>query len=1100
MGAGASQAAGLYNAKELANYLFKEAGNIVAIEEFKDDLTRLVAVLDNDSNYTRKWVNIKMNEYFTNYKNYKSLDTHKKLLSNQWAAIFTTNYDMCMEYAENDLKSKPYRLLPIVNPKEEVALYNRHEGKLKYFKIHGCCHELMIHPSTSCPLVITQSDFRQSIARNKPFFEELKRYAYSGSIVFIGFRVHRAENNPILANIIDTYTNLMSSFHEPFKAFVVLRDVNNVEKLDIKDAGLNLIEGTFEDFVDSVIDLRKCNEIKSETKPIDEKIWVKSEKNEVEFTIGELKQFSSQFIFYYEGYLEEKSSINISKNELIDIWKSKPSDILRSRGYYFNRSCFNAAKEKLNDAISKAISSKNSQLLIITGKRASGKSVLARQLIASAYSDLHLPSIVLTPDANYIENVKMLEEQVSISGWDSRLIDKFLSRFDDESDNLQHEIVPVILADHLIHRVNALDHLLDYLENHNKPCIMILTLNQDEYEKLKMPECGDRLLQLYKYHEISIPHKLDDQEIDDMFGVVSKLEPRVQDKKSDLIAKAKYNSWGNRDILIILYTWFDKQFRRFEEIVADEIEKLNESTKIKSFYLAVSVFHQYNYSPPIYICAMSAGINLDDFSNIRSLPLFKTMINIDRNITESGREVASTRHSAFSKIVLQKLMPAADDKINLMCNVLSLCGQSELQFVRDFFIYICRHEASLSIEQVTRIKEATEKKLSEDYLLNHQFGAYLIREGANLNNARYYLDLANEKSPFNSSILHSIGNLCYKQFKEKINEDKNQSLKYYETAQKYFSQCRAQANSREEHAYYTEISMINYRLNHFPDNENTKVLLRAEKNALIKEALNVVPSERQNLLKESVSEVPFDNLLLNEKQIIIAQIMDGKASHLIIEYYANSLLQFPSTDNWQKLNNIVKIYWESSKDDISKAIILCEIAKHAFIKNAITRFEFMRTFYKDLVRYQNDKINFVLMARYVRLIQIDALVLEKYDFLRDISEDIINLFRDSKPAFLEDEFILEQAYYCFDENNYVKQMDIFMHSNNLFTIKNARRYQELVYLDDREGTKKFKIELDPISHYFIRGIRKEVTIKGKVELSFAIKHRHDGFWATDFRT
>ena len=68
------------------------------------------------------------------------------------------------------------------------------------------------------------------------------------------------------------------------------------------------------------------------------------------------------------------------------------------------------------------------------------------------------------------------------------------------------------------------------------------------------------------------------------------------------------------------------------------------------------------------------------------------------------------------------------------------------------------------------------------------------------------------------------------------------------------------------------------------------------------------------------------------------------------------------------------------------------------------------------------------------------------------------------------------------------------------TSKNAESYHSIVNLDNFEGQKFFRIELDPISNYFIRGVRKEVAVRGRVDLNFCIKHRYDGFLATEFRT
>ena len=1103
LGAGASQAAGLLGAEGLANYLFGKAGNLTNYAVFKDDLSRLVAKLDKDPNFTRRWVNKQLIQCLLNNQNYTNLDTHKKIIQLGWKAIFTTNYDLCMEFAEHAVASKRYRLLPIVDPKDSASIYSTDEGKLKYFKIHGCCRELEQHPHNCPPLVITQSDFRKSIARNQPFLKELGRYAYDCSIIFIGFQAHRAENNPILASIIETYTTIASSFHQPFKAFVVLKDVNSIDHSDIEEAGLTLLEGTFQEFTESAVALQKEQKGLLSIKDIEQKVWIKAAGKEVGLTIAEHKQFRPQFTCYYEGYLEDEAQKleGIPQKKLVDLWKTYPTDKILSKGYYIERTIFDEVEKQLKKTIAEVRRTKSPEILVITGKRASGKSALARQLMAYAYSELRQPTLILSHQASYLDKPAGSEKLISISGWDGRQIDKFLSLFSHDNEDGRLKTIPVILADHLFHRLGALDHLLRYLENHSKPCVLILTLNQDEYEEARVSDAVDRLLQLYKYYHLSVPHKLDDQEIGVLFKVVGRLEPRVQDKKDLLIDRAKRSDECDRDILLILYTWFDKQFRRLDEIISEEVEKLNRTPELKNFYLSVAVFHQYNFSPRISLCARALGISMDAFSDLRSQPAFKTLIDIDTNLRESGIELVATRHSEFARRVLNILAPYIDVQVDLKCRIFSWCSLADLQFTRDFLNYICRYKALLTVEQVTRIKEATEKRLGKDYVLNHQFGAYLIRERTRLDDARYYLDLALQENPDNGSIVHSLGNLCYNLYKSKIDDDPPKAMEYYDLAKDYFARSRALMNTRDEHAYFTDIDMMRYRINSSSDVKTTNAFLKAEMYALTFEALRVVPFERQNLLRDLIGqEVPFRELPDRDRELVKAEIMNRKASPLLLEYYAKSLLSYPKAKNWQRLSKLVSLYWESAKKEPATAIVLGRITKHAFIKNAETRFELLRSFFDRLIRYQETKINFVLLAEYVRLIQIDALVLGKYDFLRTITGDIIDIFRESKPRFLGDEFVLDTKYYCFDGDDSKTLIKYFEGKVDFSSSKEARRYQNMVNLDRYEGLRFFDIELDPISRYYIRGIHKEVAIRGKAELSFCIKHTYDGFLATDFRT
>ena len=123
LGAGIGMAAGLYCVKGLANYLFQEAQSPLWLDKYKDDLSKLVSKLDNDPQFTRKWVNEKLKDYFLKDSNYKNLENHKNLLEHKWEAIFTTNYDIAMEKASDKVTSKRWRLFPVSNPNNKGLIF-----------------------------------------------------------------------------------------------------------------------------------------------------------------------------------------------------------------------------------------------------------------------------------------------------------------------------------------------------------------------------------------------------------------------------------------------------------------------------------------------------------------------------------------------------------------------------------------------------------------------------------------------------------------------------------------------------------------------------------------------------------------------------------------------------------------------------------------------------------------------------------------------------------------------------------------------------------------------------------------------------------------
>jgi len=925
------------------------------------------------------------------------------------------------------------------------------------------------------------------------------------SVVFIGFQAHKDENNHILASIDEIYDNIASSISQGFKAYIVLNNVDSKTRFDIDVAGLHLLEGTFEEFVDSAISLKeRKQEVPFEK--MDKKIEISTLNKKTRISISYKKQYSSQFSFYYDDYLSYKAKQleSLEKDKIVEMWKSQPSDKLLASGYYINRDIFNEATILLEECIKKICQTKNSHILVIKGKRASGKSVLARQLLSYAYYNLHQPALILSQEASYFESSEDKTTTERISGWNYKQIDKFLSLFSSTDEDTSN-VKPVILADHLSHRSNNLDYLLSYLENHGKPSVLILTLNDEEYSRFGKSDttkvdASDKLLNLYEHSKVILPHKLSDKEVNTLLTIVSDFETRLKDKKEVLIHKAESSKWCDRDILLILYTWFDQKFRRFDEIIEEEIEKLEKNPKIKDFYLTVAVFHQYNFAPSPSLCAKASGLDINTFSELRDSSIFKSLIDVNRNLTEYGIESVSTRHAEFSRKILYKMIPNYDKRVELMCRFLSHCGFRDLQFVRDFLEYVYRNEQSLRVEQVKKLKESTEDDLESDYILNHQFAAYLIRERTDFDQALYYLDRADEESPNNAAIHHSKGNVYFNLYKDELDKNNiDKALFNYELARKHLSKCRALEKSNNEYAYVTEISLLNHRYSHISESKSEKNLLNAEKQALTFEALRVVPHNRQNLLQNSLRyATKYTNLTSKEKEDIKLEVLAGKASPLLLKYYTNDFLYQRKPENWNHLSEIVSLYWDSAKKDPGIAIILCLLSKYAFIKNANTRFELLRSYFEELIHQEDYKISFYLLAEYIKLIQIDALALEKYDFLRRTMGSFIKIFREFKPKFLSSEFILEKNLYSFDENDSALLTNYFINVDYKFN-KYAKRYESMLNIENNSYRRYFDIELDPFSGFFIKGYRADITISGKMTLDFYIKYDFDGFMATDFK-
>lgn len=1108
LGAGVGIAAGLYGAKDLSEFLWKESGNQKAFAKFKNDLGKLVGLIDRDPQFTRNWTNGKLVDYFIADSNYKNLESHVQLLQYQWKAIFTTNYDLCIEKASQRISNKNWRLLPISNPKYQSLVRESNPNKLKYFKIHGCIDDIDKNPTDSSPLVITQNDFISSIKRNKVFWDELERYALGSSIIFIGFNAHNVENNHILASIIDVQHELTRNFEQSYSPFAVLPNVDEETKDNFNEIGINILEGSLQDFISSLPGKEKNTEdlISNVEKDTIEVIY---SKTKVLLNDSDIAEYNKQFFFYYKNFFEEnrKHFDNLINEKKIDSWKNQPTFPFIYSGNCVTRTQFVEAKNIVYKLLSEIIEKKSPRLFILNGKRASGKTIFIHQLAYEFYRNQGNPVLILNNNANVVEMSDGTEKEFVVSGWNSRVFDKFISLFHNDQTERTIDHIPIIVADHISYRQYALDSLIKQLDNHAKPILLFLTINEDEYNSdFNSSESdydrGIRLSYIFKYKTLQLAHKLDDGEINQLFNSISRNFSQFSFRRDFLIRKAIDKNESDRDILFILYQWFDKNFRRLEEIISDESKKLIEDIRLKTLYLSIASFYQYNVKPPMKACIFAANISLTEYQAIRENSIFKAFIDISFPKIETDEQYGFSRHPEFARRIFQILCPSQDEQYLIMNNVLKNCSGRDLDFVRAFFNYIYDIGYTFKVENVKAFKESTElcQQLRDDPIINHQFGAYLLRENTNLDDARYYLDIALNEEPNNPAFIHAVGNLHYHLYKTYLEEDDiDEAFKHYDYAKEFFERDRSVRQFPDEHAYVTDIDMTRHRSEISQDQSTDRIVFSAESDALFLEAIKVVPTENQNVLgKKCKPGKRFNELPQENRDTLLEIINDGRASGILLQYYTEDLMNSPKQKNWVRLKNIVDLYIKSS--DLKVLIPILIVSKRAFILSATNRFEILRDHFDNLIRYQEEKISFALLAEYIKLLIIDAFVLGKYKFITSAMSDIQNkLFIKSFPRFLKDEYILGKELYVFDETDENSLKELFINYANEFDFnKYAQRYERYARIGPLNDM-FVRIEIDQSTRFWVKAIRKEIaTSSSKVNLRFNIKYAWDGLKATDF--
>lgn len=1099
VGAGLGQEVGLNGTKQLSNYLYNLSGSDPDNYKFKDDFSRLVSKLDKNSQFGREWTEKKLVEYFTNRNNYNNLNIVDRILMRNWKAIFTTNYDMSFEFASFGQSKFPKVLRKVTDPTDTILIKDTDPNLLKYFKIHGCVEDTSTRPKYAQPFVITSKDFAESSTRNKYFWDAFKDLTYTNAIIFLGFNGQK--NATLLENLHEVKRQMDNYLSRQTKVFTVLKDLSEEDRLDLEELDITVLEGDIQDFVTSVELLSPSISHKTHS---GEKIVVKSALNNVEFSREQIKALKDQFSPLYDAYLEgcSRHYEELANSEKIDLWKSKPSDIFshsESTIERYQTGSIIKTIESLTNTLSRHGENSEDEKkesiavskLILRGERGCGKSVLARQIAKHIFRKNRNPILFLNESPSFIE-FRGEEEEV-VSGYSPKFIDSYLSNFNREFGN--SGTVPILIADQVTFNNRTLFSLQNYLVNHDKRCLLILVSSNDEFERFKSDYKGN------DYKAIEIKHHLEDSEIDDLFEKIKLLRPEVSRLKDTLVGRAKNEA--NRDILLALYLWFDEKYRKLNEILEEESEKINSNDVIKNFFLSVAVFQQHNFSPRIELCIKALGLSPETFQELTRNPLYHALVKSSMSIDSDQDLMATTRHPRYTQLILKKLIASISQEVDIIKKVFSSVTKADLIFVRDFMNFLYANRIDITVEQMQSIKDSIENNgfFKLDPVLNHQFAAYLIRDATNLDTAQYYLDLAANERPNDVMILHSKATLYKRRYEKAVAIKSNDANEFYSRAEDMFDKIRRLSVIPDEHDYVTEMDMITSKIQDEEHTVEQLAELNAKRSYLCLEAMKVIPKERQKvLIRRKELAKPFKELPHNEQKILMRKIDNGLASAALIEYYTAHMFEKSEVKYWPILKNIVDVYFiEGAPLDI--LTVVGKISKHAFILDSKTRFEILRTAFSEITS-KNTTHGFIIVSEYMKLLFLDALSLSQYHFLKSAWRDYRELNRQSFPRFLENEYLLEQNFYTVNALDLDNSRFYYLnHCKEFFSPKNSKKFTRDVQIDANTNDIYFDILLDIVTNFRLRGIKRELQeLRAKFRIEFEIKFSYDGFIASRVKT
>lgn len=176
LGAGASVGDKKYLSQEIIDYYEAKKGitfNISDIKEFVD-------VLESTNGHSRAEFDRFVYDLLNNLR---VSDAHKAMVSIPWRWIITTNYDLLIEKAYDEVKNTSNYSRDIV-PVRSIQEFNRLSdiNELKYIKLHGCMSD-----RSKYPFVFSSSDYNKIQKFYKVVLSSLKSPSDKIKIISIGY-------------------------------------------------------------------------------------------------------------------------------------------------------------------------------------------------------------------------------------------------------------------------------------------------------------------------------------------------------------------------------------------------------------------------------------------------------------------------------------------------------------------------------------------------------------------------------------------------------------------------------------------------------------------------------------------------------------------------------------------------------------------------------------------------------------------------------------------------------------------------------------------------------------------------------------------------
>ena len=127
-------------------------------------------------------------------------DFHKIIPKFKWHSIFTTNYDLIIERAYDQVKDRVQTLVPIIRDGAGFTKAVGNPHALPYIKLHGCISTIN---DPELPLILASEEYAKHKKNRIRLFQHLGDFGLDNPIIFCGYQIGDPNIQQILFDLCD---------------------------------------------------------------------------------------------------------------------------------------------------------------------------------------------------------------------------------------------------------------------------------------------------------------------------------------------------------------------------------------------------------------------------------------------------------------------------------------------------------------------------------------------------------------------------------------------------------------------------------------------------------------------------------------------------------------------------------------------------------------------------------------------------------------------------------------------------------------------------------------------------------------------------------